>query len=64
MNNNLQAELQSVIGRGITVYLQLTDGSTGRTGKLGVVGVDYLVMSDGTLSYLIPFHAITHIEAH
>ena len=61
MINNLEARLQILIGHPVTVYLQLTDGSTGRTGRLGGVGVDYLFMNDDTNTYIIPFNAITLI---
>lgn len=62
MIDNLETLLQSGIGRPVTVYL-LTDGSTGRTGSLERVGVDYLLILDDALraSNLIPFNAIAMI---
>jgi hypothetical protein len=62
MNNNLEAALQSLIGHEVFVHLQLTDGGTGRSGRLTTVGVDYLVINDGTRSYIIPFNAIALIQ--
>jgi hypothetical protein len=59
MLDNLQTVLQSGIGQLVTVFL-LADGSTGRTGVLQRVGVDYLEIIDSPnrAAYLIPFNAI------
>jgi hypothetical protein len=47
------------MGQLVTVFL-LADGSTGRTGVLQRVGVDYLEIIDSPnrAAYLIPFNAI------
>jgi hypothetical protein len=65
MNDNLQTVLQFLLGKPVTVYLQLTDGSTGRTGTLDKIGADYLIIIDSStgFNYLIPFNAITMIQA-
>ena len=68
MVDNLETVLQAVMNaqQAVTVYLnQLTDGSsTGRSGKIVRVGQDYLVIQDAAgPSHLIPFNAITLMEA-
>ena len=68
MVDNLETALQAVMTaeQAVTVYLnQLTDGSsTGRSGKIIRVGQDYLMIQDDAgVGHLIPFNAITLMEA-
>jgi hypothetical protein len=60
MLNNLETLLQSAIGSQVTVNL-LDGSSTGTTGTLDRVGADYLFISAGRSTYLIPFNAIAMI---
>ena len=68
MVDNLQTALQAVMAseQAVTVYLnQLTNGSsTGRSGKIIRVGQDYfMIQDDAGAAHLIPFKAITLMEA-
>jgi hypothetical protein len=68
MVDNLQTALQAVMASepAVTVYLnQLTNGSsTGRSGKIIRVGQDYfMIQDDAGAAHLIPFNAITLMEA-
>ena len=68
MVDNLQTALQAVMAseQAVTVYLnQLTNGSsTGRSGKIIRVGQDYfMIQDDAGTAHLIPFKAITLMEA-
>ena len=69
MLDNIQTALQAAMNaeQAVTVYLnQLTDGSsTGRSGAVIRVGQDYFTLLEegGRKAYLIPFNAITLMEA-